>query len=112
MAEFKSWAVWDAGIRWFHWINVLCVLGLAGLGLAILNSKALGVSTEGKILLEGRHLSTLTTRERSRLRRDRIGFVFQAYNLIPVLTARENVEFVMVARSILETPPPCEAWLL
>jgi cytochrome b len=56
MAELKSWAVWDTGIRWFHWINVLCVLGLAGVGLAILNSKALGVGTEGKILLKTVHV--------------------------------------------------------
>jgi len=42
-----SYAVWDAGVRWFHWINVLCVLGLIAVGLVILNGTALGVSSEG-----------------------------------------------------------------
>ncbi len=50
----------------------------------------------GTILFEGRDLSRLSSSEVSRLRRDRIGFVFQAYNLIPVLTAEENAEFVLL----------------
>ena len=56
---------------------------------------ALDEPTSGTIHLEGHDLGGLGRRALSRLRRDRIGFVFQAYNLIPVLTARENVEFVM-----------------
>lgn len=56
MAEFKSYSVWDAGVRWFHWINVLCVLGLIAVGLAILNDDALGLSTSGKILLKTVHV--------------------------------------------------------
>ncbi len=50
--RLKSYPVWDRTTRWFHWINVLCVLGLAGVGLAILYNKPFGVSTEGKILLK------------------------------------------------------------
>ncbi len=46
-------------------------------------------------MLEGQDLTQLNRRERSRVRRDRIGFVFQAYNLMPVLTACENAEMVM-----------------
>lgn len=56
MTDLKSYRVWDANIRWFHWINVLCILGLAAIGVAILNDKALGVSTEGKILLKTVHV--------------------------------------------------------
>jgi cytochrome b len=56
MAEFKSYPVWDAGVRWFHWINVLCVLGLIAVGLAILNDDALGLSRDGKILLKTVHV--------------------------------------------------------
>jgi putative ABC transport system ATP-binding protein len=56
---------------------------------------ALDSPSEGRILLEGRNLATLSRRELSRVRRDRIGFVFQAYNLIPVLTAFENAETVL-----------------
>jgi len=54
--ELKSYSVWDAGVRWFHWINVLCVLGLIGVGVGILNDKALGVSNDGKILLKTVHV--------------------------------------------------------
>lgn len=56
MTDLKTYLVWDANIRWFHWINVLCVLGLVAVGVAILNDKALGVSTEGKILLKTVHV--------------------------------------------------------
>jgi Ni/Fe-hydrogenase 1 B-type cytochrome subunit len=56
MATLKSYPVWDAGVRWFHWINVLCILGLIAVGVAILNDTALGVSNEGKILLKTVHV--------------------------------------------------------
>lgn len=56
MTELKTYFVWDASIRWFHWINVLCILGLVALGTVILNASALGVSTEGKILLKTVHV--------------------------------------------------------
>ncbi|MBQ0713360.1 MAG: cytochrome b/b6 domain-containing protein [Porticoccus sp.] len=56
MSNLKAHLVWDANIRWFHWINVLCVLGLIAVGVVILNSKALGVTTEGKILLKTVHV--------------------------------------------------------
>jgi putative ABC transport system ATP-binding protein len=59
---------------------------------------ALDTPTSGKVVLEGKDLSTLSRRELSHIRRDRIGFVFQAYNLIPVLTAYENAEIVMALR--------------
>lgn len=56
MADLQSYSVWDAGVRWFHWINVLCVLGLMAVGVAILNDSALGVSNDGKILLKTLHV--------------------------------------------------------
>ncbi len=56
MTELKAYFVWDANVRWFHWINVLCILGLVALGTVILNASALGVSTEGKILLKTVHV--------------------------------------------------------
>lgn len=61
---------------------------------------ALDSPTSGRIVLDGRDLGRLNRRERSRLRRDRIGFVFQAYNLMPVLTAYENAETVMWVQGI------------
>jgi putative ABC transport system ATP-binding protein len=56
---------------------------------------ALDEPTSGTVTVEGRDLAALGRKALSHLRRDRIGFVFQAYNLIPVLTAYENAEIVM-----------------
>jgi len=58
MNNLKSYPVWDANVRWFHGINLLCVLVLIAVGLIILNAKVLGVSTEGKILLKTIHVLT------------------------------------------------------
>lgn len=56
MTDFKAYFVWDSHVRRFHWVNLLCVLGLVAVGVVILNAKALGVSTEGKILLKTVHV--------------------------------------------------------
>jgi len=50
------------------------------------------VPTSGSVIFEGRDVAALTEAERSRLRLSRIGFVFQRFFLLPMLTARENVE--------------------
>ena len=60
--------------------------------------------TEGTVLLEDKTLSDMSRGELSRLRLNRIGFIFQSYNLIPVLTAYENAEFVL----LLQKRPPEE----
>jgi putative ABC transport system ATP-binding protein len=52
---------------------------------------ALDVPSAGRVLFDGRDLQALTDRERSLLRRNRIGFIFQFFNLLPTLTAVENV---------------------
>jgi putative ABC transport system ATP-binding protein len=52
-------------------------------------------ATSGEVFLDGQLLTGMSERALSGTRRDYIGFVFQAYNLIPVLTARENIEYVM-----------------
>ena len=52
--------------------------------------------TSGEIEVEGRSIVDLSISELSRLRRDRIGFIFQSYNLVPVLTAFENAEYVLM----------------
>ena len=56
MSELKSYAVWDASTRWFHWINALCVTALATVGFLILNTGELGVSNAGKITLKTIHV--------------------------------------------------------
>ena len=61
---------------------------------------ALDVPSEGTVRIEGRDLAPLSSAELSDLRMHKLGFVFQAYNLIPVFTARENVEFVMELQQV------------
>jgi len=64
---------------------------------------ALDKPTSGKIWLDGQEITELSRSERSVLRRDHIGFVFQFYNLTPVLTAYENTEFVMLLQGVDQT---------
>ncbi len=55
----------------------------------------LDLPTEGRVRVEGIDLANLKEKERTELRLYKIGFVFQSFNLIPVLSASENVEFIM-----------------
>jgi putative ABC transport system ATP-binding protein len=56
--------------------------------------------TSGRILVEDVDTSTLSPKRMSALRREKIGFVFQTFNLIPVFTAAENVEFPLLVQGI------------
>ncbi len=72
----------------------IAVIGPSGSGKTTLLSMLGGMLSPdtGKILFEGQSLYDLSITERTRLRRDKIGFVFQTFNLIPYLTAIENVQ--------------------
>lgn len=61
---------------------------------------ALDRPSSGSVRLEGRELGNMSQRERSAMRRDRIGFVFQSYNLVPVLSACENAEMVLALQGV------------
>lgn len=52
--------------------------------------------TSGRIFIDGHDISGMTGRQKNVLRREKIGFIFQSYNLIPVLTAQENVELALI----------------
>ena len=67
MTESARRKAWDRTTRWFHWINVLCALGLVGVGLVILYAGELGIGNDGKVALKSIHVS--------------IGYVFAA-NLV------------------------------
>ena len=56
--------------------------------------------TRGRVWVAGREVSGMTGRELARLRLEQVGFVFQAYNLLPVLTALENAEFPMLLQGV------------
>lgn len=63
---------------------------------------ALDKPSSGTVFFEGQDLATKSTSELSALRLNRLGFIFQAYNLIPVLSALENIEFTMMLSGIPE----------
>jgi putative ABC transport system ATP-binding protein len=73
------------------------IVGPSGSGKTTLLNMigGLDIPTEGKILVNGDDLSTFKSSQLIDFRMRNIGFVFQSYNLIPVLTAKENVEFIM-----------------
>jgi len=73
------------------------IVGPSGSGKTTLLNIVGGLddATEGSVEIEGVKINELSARKLTDFRMKNIGFVFQAYNLIPVLTARENVEFIM-----------------
>jgi len=82
--------------------DFLCLSGPTGSGKSTLLNLIGGLDkpTSGEVEVDGIRLASLDKGALAKLRLRRIGFVFQAYNLIPVLTARENVEFVMQLQGV------------
>ncbi len=82
--------------------DFLCLSGPSGSGKSTLLNLIGGLDspTSGTVEVDGRRLDTMSKGELAAMRLRHIGFVFQAYNLIPVLSARENVEFVMQLQGI------------
>ncbi len=85
--------------------ELLAIQGLTGSGKTTLLQMlgALDGPTAGSVLFEGQDLATMTERQLSRLRSSAFGFVFQAFNLIPTLTAQENVETALVPLRVSAT---------
>jgi len=73
------------------------IVGPSGSGKTTLLNLIGGLedATSGSVLIDGQDISRLSEKQMTEFRLYNIGFIFQAYNLIPVLTARENVSFVM-----------------
>lgn len=80
----------------------VAVVGPSGSGKTTLLNLigALDSVTSGTLQVLGRDLGLLSRQERADLRLQKLGFIFQAYNLVPVLTARENVEFVLELQGV------------
>jgi len=80
----------------------VCLSGPSGSGKTTLLNAMGGLDSpdSGEILVGEQRVDLLDKSERADLRLHNIGFVFQAYNLIPVLTARENIEFVMQVQGV------------
>jgi putative ABC transport system ATP-binding protein len=81
----------------FDQAEFAAIVGPSGSGKTTLLNLigGLDMPTSGEIIIDGTNLSKLKSSELIDFRMRNIGFVFQAYNLIPVLTAKENVEFIM-----------------
>lgn len=82
--------------------DFVCLAGPSGSGKSTLLNLIGGLDrpTSGEIHIDGQRIDRMSKSELAALRLHRIGFVFQAYNLIPVLTAQENVEFVMQLQGV------------
>jgi putative ABC transport system ATP-binding protein len=76
----------------------LCIAGPSGSGKTTLLNLigCLDKPTSGRILIEGQDVSKLSPKELAWVRRRRLGFVFQKFNLVPVLTAYENIELPLL----------------
>jgi len=107
---------WDVGGRPVHALRdvtlsiaageYLAVMGPSGSGKSTLLSLLGGLDrpTAGSYLFEGREVAAFSDDELSRLRRERIGFVFQSFHLVPRMTALENVGLPLVLGGV----PPAE----
>jgi len=78
------------------------VVGPSGSGKTTLFNLISGLDSpsEGEVWLAGKRISSMTGSQLSDYRRDHVGFVFQAYNLIPVLTVEENIEYIMLLQGV------------
>jgi len=96
----KSFGEGETAVEALRGVNIgvqsgemLAIMGRSGSGKSTLLTLLGGVDvpTSGQVLLEGQDLASMDDDDRTLIRRRRIGFVFQAFNLLPILSAEENV---------------------
>lgn len=82
--------------------DFICLSGPSGSGKSTLLNMVGGLDlpTSGEVFIDGEEIDELDKSDLAEMRLHKIGFIFQAYNLIPVLTAQENVEMVMQMQGI------------
>jgi putative ABC transport system ATP-binding protein len=81
---------------------MVAIMGPSGCGkTTLLNCvSSLDEFTAGEVLVDGRQISEMSDRERTKMRAQRLGFVFQSFNLLPVLSAVENIELPLLMNDI------------
>jgi putative ABC transport system ATP-binding protein len=104
--------IYDTGKEKFHALKsvsldiqkgeVVAVMGPSGCGKTTLLNCLSGLDdvTSGKIWIEGKDLAAMNDKERTTYRAHRMGFIFQVYNLLPVLNAVENVELPLLVSGV------------
>ncbi len=99
----------DETIRALHDLNLtlrqgefVAIAGPSGSGKTTLLNVSVGLDqpTEGKVWVGGQDLTGMSARELAQLRLDNVGFIFQSYNLVPVLSAKENAELILLLRGV------------
>lgn len=105
----RFYGVGDTLVRALNEVDIViepgeftAIVGPSGSGKSTLLQLMGGLDTPdaGQVLLKDKAISSMSGHELSDFRRDHIGFIFQAYNLIPVLNAAENCEYIMLLQGI------------
>ena len=103
--EHEQWALSHVNLQ-LEKGKLIVILGPSGAGKSTLLNLLGGLDspTSGRIIVDGRDISTLSNNELADYRAEKVGFVFQSYNLIPTLTVVENVALVKeIARHALSS---------
>lgn len=82
--------------------EICCILGTSGSGKSTLLNMMAGLErpTRGSIKIKGKSIEKMSENALARFRRKNIGFVFQSYNLLPTLTAQENVSLPLIFKGV------------
>ncbi len=112
----KSYRVGEVDVHALRGVNLdvprgefLSIIGPSGSGKSTLFHIIGGLTppTSGSVFIDGKDLLRMSESDRTNLRKQSVGFVFQKYNLLPTLTARDNIE---IARDIAGRDGPLEPW--
>jgi putative ABC transport system ATP-binding protein len=107
---WKTYQAGDVEVHALRGVNLtvsrgefLAVVGPSGSGKSTLFHILGGLTpaSAGEVTIDGRQIGKLTNAERTRFRKERVGFIFQKYNLLPTLTAEDNIRLV---RYVAEKP--------
>ena len=99
--EAQVHALWEVDLD-INMGDFAAIVGPSGSGKTTLLNILCGLDkvSSGDIQVSGRSLQDMSGSELAKFRREHIGLVFQAYNLIPVLTVMENIEYVMLLQNV------------
>ena len=109
---WKTYSMGDVEVNALQGLNLevksgefLAIMGPSGSGksTAVNMIGCLDVPTKGRIILDSHDISKLTESELAQIRGRKIGFIFQQFNLIPTLTAMENVMLPMIFQGVAES---------